>query len=361
LQPHPPAVGAVLVDTSYVIFAKYYATLTWYKTFLDSSPDISQLMTSPLFRNKYAAAFTSGVGRICKHFGVPLDRVVFARDCSKDSVWRRRIMPSYKGSRAHNMSFNKDIFQYTYCKVIPEWIEGHRGCTIGVDGAEADDVIGVAHRLLRANSCAGQIVIISNDNDCIQLSDAGTAIVNLTLADVAKRRGSLTPQQYLESRIVAGDRSDNIPGILPRCGMKTAIRLVTSGGSLAATEEQRTAWDKNDTLMNLRNTPADLQAAIGRAVAEAFSIPFGSASPVAGAAAAPVAAAAAAAAPVPGAAAAPVAAAAAAPVPGAAAAPVAGAAPVPGAAASAVPGAAPVPGAAAAPVARGRTATSKSV
>ncbi len=44
---------------------------------------------------------------------------------------------------------------------------------------------------------------------------------------------------------------------------------------MATTDEQRAAWEKNDTLMKLRNTPAELQAAIGRAVAEAFSLPFG--------------------------------------------------------------------------------------
>ena len=269
----PPPPGVVVVDTSYVIFAKYYSTLSWYKMFMDASPDISQLMNSPLFRNRYATAFTTGIARICNAHSVPLDRVIFAKDCSKDNVWRRKIMPSYKGSRAKNQSFNRDVFQFTYTRVIPEWIEGHRGCTIGVDCAEADDVIGVAHRTLRAHpSKCGTIVIISNDNDCIQLSDPCTKIVNLVMTDVSKRRGALTPQQYLESRILSGDRSDNIPGILPRCGMKTAIRLVTSGICSSLTDEQRAAKQVNDVLMNLRNTPMELQRPRAEAVANEFGL-----------------------------------------------------------------------------------------
>jgi 5'-3' exonuclease len=267
----PP--GVVIVDTSYVIFAKYYSTLSWYKTFLDSTPDITQVMNSSVFKSKYALAFTTGIARICRAHGVPLHRVLFAKDCSKENVWRRKIMPNYKGSRTHNKSFNRQVFQYTYTKVIPEWIEGHQGVTIGVNAAEADDVIGVAHRIFSAcpQDC-GPIVIISNDNDCIQLSDGNTSIVNLVMTDVAKRRGTLTPKQYLESRILSGDRSDNISGILPRCGMKTAIRIVTSGGIDIYSPEQIKAWNRNDILMNLNNTPEDLQTAIRDTIVTSFGL-----------------------------------------------------------------------------------------
>lgn len=271
--PHPACStpgsqpGVAIVDTSYVIFAKYYSTLSWYKTFFDPSPDVSQLLHSSVFKHKYATAFTSGIAKICNATGVSLGRVMFARDCSKDSVWRRKIMPSYKGSRTQNTTFNRDIFQYTYSHVIPEWIDGHGGCSIGAEGAEADDVIGVAHRFLKGNPafCASA-VIISNDNDCIQLSDPSTKIVNLFMNDVGRRRGDLTPQQYLESRILAGDRSDNIPGLLPRCGMKTAVRLVTSGALALQGEHQRAAWARNDVLMNLQNTPPGIRGVIEDAV-----------------------------------------------------------------------------------------------
>ena len=259
--------GVAIVDTSYVIFAKYYSTLTWYKTFFDPNPEVGQLLHSSVFKHKYATAFTSGVARICNAAGLPLGRVIFARDCSKDTVWRRKIMPSYKGSRTQNVTFNRDVFKYTYSHVIPEWIEGHGGCSVGADGAEADDVIGVAHRFLKGvPEFCSSTVIISNDNDCIQLSDPSTKIVNLFMNDVGRRRGDLTPQQYLESRILAGDRSDNIPGLLPRCGMKTAVRLVTSGALGLQTEHQKAAWARNDVLMNLQNTPPPIRGAIEEAV-----------------------------------------------------------------------------------------------
>ena len=259
--------GVAIVDTSYVIFAKYYSTLSWYKTFFDPNPDVSQLLQSSVFKHKYATAFTSGIAKICNATGLSLGRVMFARDCSKDSVWRRKIMPSYKGSRTQNLTFNRDVFHYTYAHVIPEWIEGHGGCSVGADGAEADDVIGVAHRFLKAfPEFCSSIVIISNDNDCIQLSDPSTQILNLFMNDVGRRRGDLTPQQYLESRILAGDRSDNIPGLLPRCGMKTAVRLVTTGALALQTEHQKAAWARNDVLMNLQNTPPAIRGAIEEAV-----------------------------------------------------------------------------------------------
>jgi 5'-3' exonuclease len=135
-------------------------------------------------------------------------------------------------------------------------------------GAEADDVIAVAHRFLTGvPAFCASTVIISNDNDCIQLSDPSTRIVNLFMNDVGRRRGDLTPQQYLESRILAGDRSDNIPGLMPRCGMKTAVRLVTSGALSMQSDHQRAAWARNDILMNLQHTPACIKDAIEDAVA----------------------------------------------------------------------------------------------
>lgn len=273
----PALPGIVVVDTSYVIFAKYYATLSWYKTFFDPTPDISQLLNSSVFKHKYATAFTAGIAKICNATGVSLGRVIFARDCSKDSVWRRKYMPSYKGSRTQNLTFNRDVFHYTYSSVIPEWTDYHGGCSIGSEGAEADDVIAVSHGFLKRNpALCGFTVIISNDNDCIQLCDANTRVINLFMNDIGKRRGELTPQQFLDSRILAGDRSDNIPGLLPRCGMKTAVRLVSTGGHSAYAENHRSSWIRNDLLMNLQNVPPSIKESIEELVSRwCSSLPVG--------------------------------------------------------------------------------------
>lgn len=251
--------GTVIVDTSYVVFAKWYSALSWYKMSINRNPEVDNLLESSVFKSKVASMFEQNVMKVLKQRDVPDAYLIFAKDCNRQSVWRRDHFDNYKEGRSHTGNFNSEVFHYVYSAVIPSILERHRGCMIGVDNAEADDVIGVLATHLRESLPGEKIVIITNDNDCIQLVDENTTAVNLCLQDIGSRRGDLTPGQYLRSRILSGDRSDNIPSIVPRCGPKTAARIVQEYGEEELREMYKTQYDKNDLLMNLRNTPGDLK------------------------------------------------------------------------------------------------------
>ena len=281
-QPHsldpgqPLSVRSVLVvDTSYIIFAKYYATLCWYKQNLHDEPNIETIMQNPGFQARYGANFDKSVARACARYGVPRRNVLYAKDCSKSSVWRRGVYPEYKASRAHNGMFNPEVFPYTFQTLIPKLAEAHGGAIIGCDYAEADDVIAVAHAVLRGE-VGVSVVILTNDNDCIQLVDDQTQVVNLMMHDVGHRRGALTPQQYLMSRILSGDRSDNIGSIFPRCGMKTAVRMVTQHNQeelheyIRQRSEIAAKFARNSTLMDLRLVPAEIKQRVVELMHERF-------------------------------------------------------------------------------------------
>eukprot|EP00873_Tetraselmis_striata_P043906 jgi/Tetstr1/464170/TSEL_008975.t1 len=252
--------GTVIVDTSYVVFAKWYSALSWYKMSINRNPDVASILESSVFKSKLSSMIEHGLMRVLRQHNIPDAYIVFAKDCNRYAVWRREHFDNYKEGRTQNGNFNSEAFNFVYTTVVPSILQRHPGCTISTDGAEADDVIGVLKHHLRETRPEETIVIVTNDNDCIQLVDDRTTVTNLFMQDVGVRRGDLTPEQYLRSRILAGDRSDNIPSIVSRCGPKTAARLVQEHDEAALQAMyQSTHYARNDLLMNLRNTPQPLK------------------------------------------------------------------------------------------------------
>ena len=256
-------VSTLLIDTSYVIFAKYYSTLSWYKMSINRNPEVSTVFESAVFKNKFEDLFIQNINKIVDKHCDNSTRIVFAKDCNRNMVWRRQHYDGYKESRTQNGNFNSEAFRHAYNKVIPRYIQERSGSVIGYSGAEGDDVIGVIHSYVRDKDPGNNVLILTNDNDCIQLVDENTRILNLLQQDVGQRKGALTARQYLTSRILAGDRSDNIPSIAPRCGPRTAARLATE----KTQDELRELYgeenyNKNDLLMNMQNVPEELRRGI---------------------------------------------------------------------------------------------------
>ncbi|HSR26788.1 MAG TPA: DNA polymerase, partial [Candidatus Eisenbacteria bacterium] len=110
----------------------------------------------------------------------------------------------------------------------------------GVEGYEADDVIGTLARKAEAQGVA--VTIVSGDLDCLQLvSDGIEALVPRrgitdTMAygpDQVRQRYGFEPLQLIDYKALRGDTSDNIPGV-PGVGDKTAAQLVQQFGSIEA-------------------------------------------------------------------------------------------------------------------------------
>lgn len=250
------ACGVVIVDTSYMVFAKWYSALSWYRASVNRNPEIGSLMKIDLFRKKVSQMFEDSLARVVLAGGMAGAYVVFAKDCQRSAVWRKNHFRQYKQSRVLNDSFSGDVFGFVYDVVIPKVLSESRGCVIGADGAEADDVIGVLSKHLAGSG--RRVLIVSNDNDCIQLASEGTTVVNLFMQDVGGRRGDLTPEQYLRARILSGDRSDNIPSIVHRCGTRLAARMAVTYAE-GELRDMCEGYDLNDLLMNLDRTPASIR------------------------------------------------------------------------------------------------------
>ena len=103
-------------------------------------------------------------------------------------------------------------------------------------GYEADDCI--AALAARARKAGLEVVVCSRDKDLEQLVGDGVTMLDtktfehLDPEGIRKRRG-VAPAQTIDVLALAGDASDNVPGV-PGIGEKTAVKLVAEYGSLDA-------------------------------------------------------------------------------------------------------------------------------
>ncbi|MEK9148151.1 MAG: DNA polymerase, partial [Patescibacteria group bacterium] len=107
-------------------------------------------------------------------------------------------------------------------------------------GYEADDIIGTIAGLVRRQHPDTEIIIVTGDLDTLQLVDRRTRVFTMrrgvtdtVLYDEAavRERYGLSPAQLIDFKGLAGDPSDNIPGV-KGVGAKTASALLKRYGSI---------------------------------------------------------------------------------------------------------------------------------
>ncbi|GAB4527010.1 MAG: DNA polymerase I [Amphiplicatus sp.] len=105
---------------------------------------------------------------------------------------------------------------------------------IETEGYEADDIIATYARLVEREG--GEVVIVSSDKDLMQLvSDRVTLFDTMKnrrigRAEVIEKFG-VPPEKVVEVQALAGDSTDNVPGV-PGIGVKTAAQLIEEYGDL---------------------------------------------------------------------------------------------------------------------------------
>lgn len=159
------------------------------------------------------------------HLAVALDR--------PGPTFRDAIYQDYK---AHRPSMADDLRSQE--PLLERSLELLRVPVLSMPGYEADDIIGTASR--KAAGLGFDVLIVTGDRDAYQLVDDRVHVLmtkkgisemeRLDLAAVRERYG-VEPPQLVDVKGLAGDTSDNIPGI-PGIGEKTALGLIRQFGSL---------------------------------------------------------------------------------------------------------------------------------
>ena len=127
---------------------------------------------------------------------------------------------------------------------IRELLEGLGVKYYELPNYEADDIIGTLAN--KVDKDEFDVVVLSGDRDLTQLA-TDTVKVDITVKGVsdiesytpehiAEKYDGLTPKQIIDMKGLAGDTSDNIPGVT-KIGEKTAIKLLKQYGSVEGVYE----------------------------------------------------------------------------------------------------------------------------
>ncbi len=253
----------LLIDTSYFIFYRYYAVFNWYKLSQNKTIDVPHVLQDEQFMTKYDKLFIENLEKLRKKHNVPYSNVIFAKDCMREHIWRFKFFADYKKSRDERLTtFNGDIFKYCYSTLLPK-IEkdlGVQSCEHFC--SEADDIIAIFTRKIHRDFPDIHIVIITNDNDYLQLIDEKTTLINMKNIDLSERL-QYDPQTYLKIKIIMGDKSDNIPSVFPKCGDKKAFALAENEQLLQEKMDKypefKSRYELNKLLIDMTQVPINIK------------------------------------------------------------------------------------------------------
>jgi len=161
--------------------------------------------------------------------------------CSFDTAkptFRHVEFADYKSTRKPTDQSLIDQFP-----IVEEVLEAFNIPILKKEGFEADDILGTIARMVKEGKWSNEnieLYILSGDRDLLQLVDEKVKVClpsgnfkNLVAYDREETFKYLGcyPEQVVDFKAIAGDPSDNIPGI-KGIGSKTAIELLQKYGSL---------------------------------------------------------------------------------------------------------------------------------
>ena len=155
------------------------------------------------------------------HFAVIFD--------SARKTFRNEIYKDYKANRAEAPDDLAPQFDYIRKSVLAFNLP-----SVELTNYEADDLIATYTNMIL--KVGAKVTIVSSDKDLMQLYKKGVRIYDpmknkfINDEDVQKKFG-VTADKVIDVQALAGDSSDNVPGV-PGIGVKTAAELINKYGDL---------------------------------------------------------------------------------------------------------------------------------
>ncbi len=206
---------AIVIDGNSLMFRAFYATykqLDYYRE--HNIPYSNAIRTMTVMLNKLLEQ------EQYKYAAIAFDH--------KEKSFRAKLSDDYKANRKKTPE--ELISQIEPIKELSKYLGFNVYC---IPGIEADDVVGsIAKQLSNSNI---HVEVFSSDRDLLQLVDeninvnllkSGTQDIQTnTIDNFGNINDGLKPHQIIEFKALAGDHSDNIPGV-PGIGSRTAIGLI---------------------------------------------------------------------------------------------------------------------------------------
>jgi len=175
--------------------------------------------------------FLKSVGYAIRH--IKPTRVILVFDGKGGSTNKKYLYPDYKANRKINKISNWEGFEtqqdesdaitnqivrlIDYLKCLPVDL-------LSIDKIEADDTIGYINQQAK-----GIVYIMSTDKDYLQLVSDRVTVYSPTkkkfyTPKMIKEEFDIHPCNFLTQKILLGDKSDNVPGVVG-IGLKTLLKL----------------------------------------------------------------------------------------------------------------------------------------
>ena len=155
------------------------------------------------------------------HFAVIFD--------SARKTFRNEIYPEYKANRSEAPDDLAPQFEYIRKSVLAFNLP-----SVDLLNYEADDLLATYTEQILAKGA--KVTIVSSDKDLMQLYKKDVRLFDpmknkfITPEDIVTKFG-VGPEKVIDVQSLAGDSSDNVPGV-PGIGVKTAAELINKYGSL---------------------------------------------------------------------------------------------------------------------------------
>ncbi len=154
----------------------------------------------------------------------------------KEKTFRHEEFLEYKATRT-----KAPDELYEQIPLVKEVLNAFEVPIFELAGFEADDLIGTIARLKTVDRPDIETIILTGDQDCLQLVDYNTKVLSPHKGlsetilygeqEVKEKFGGLMPEQLIDYKGLRGDTSDNIPGVRG-IGEKGAIELLNNFGTL---------------------------------------------------------------------------------------------------------------------------------
>jgi DNA polymerase-1 len=146
-----------------------------------------------------------------------------------EKTFRNEIYQDYK---AHRPPVPEELIPQF--KLIRDAVKAFNIACVEQEGYEADDLIATYARHTLA--AGGDVTIVSSDKDLMQLVGPGVTMLdtmkNRSIGpDEVRERFGVPPEKVVDVQALAGDSTDNVPGV-PGIGVKTAAELINEYGDL---------------------------------------------------------------------------------------------------------------------------------
>ena len=156
------------------------------------------------------------------------DRIAVIFDTSR-KTFRSDIYPEYKAHRPPPPEELVPQFD-----LIREAVRAFNLPSIELAGYEADDLIATYSR--QAVEAGADVTIVSSDKDLMQLVSDKVSLLDpvklqLQSFEAVEAKFGVTPDKVVDVQSLAGDSTDNVPGV-PGIGVKTAALLINEYGDL---------------------------------------------------------------------------------------------------------------------------------